>query len=167
MFGQRGGCHRGGSLSRGGRGHPDNDASAVLEHGARGEAAEDGRRTVVYKDGSTYAARPALLVPIRGGPLTLFTATTRAYRLAAMTHSCESYDELKQAMLSLSEGNQAQGFWLVPWKCDAKNEEAIKQETKATIRCYPFEHNQSPPVGKKCFYSGEPATHMALFARAF
>ena len=35
-----------------------------------GEATE-GRRTVVYKDGSTYAARPALLVPIRGGgPLT-------------------------------------------------------------------------------------------------
>ena len=50
-----------------------------------GEAAEDGRRTVVYKDGSTYAARPDLLVPIRGGPLTLFTATTRAYRLAAAT----------------------------------------------------------------------------------
>ena len=22
-------------------------------------------------------------------------------------------------------------------------------------------------AGKKCFYSGEPATHMALFARAF
>ena len=52
----------------------------------RGEATEDGRRTVVYKDGSTYAARPAVLVPIRGGgPLTLFTATTRAYRLAAAT----------------------------------------------------------------------------------
>ena len=51
-----------------------------------GEAAEDGRSTVVYKDGSTYAARPELLVPIRGGgPLTLFTATTRAYRLAAAT----------------------------------------------------------------------------------
>jgi hypothetical protein len=50
-----------------------------------GEAAEDGRRTVMYKDGSTYAARPELLVPIRGGPLTLFTATTRAYRLAAAT----------------------------------------------------------------------------------
>ena len=50
-----------------------------------GEATE-GRRTVVYKDGSTYAARPELLVPIRGGgPLTLFTATTRAYRLAAAT----------------------------------------------------------------------------------
>jgi hypothetical protein len=35
----------------------------------------------------------------------------------------------------------------VPWKCDAENEDKIKAETKATIRCYPFEHNQSPPTG--------------------
>ena len=68
--------------SRGGQRGSRPFATAVV----RGEAAEDGRRTVVYKDGSTYAARPALLVPIRGGgPLTLFTATTRAYRLAAAT----------------------------------------------------------------------------------
>ena len=68
--------------SRGGQRGSRPFAAAVV----RGEAAEDGRRTVVYKDGSTYAARPALLVPIRrGGPLTLFTATTRAYRLAAAT----------------------------------------------------------------------------------
>ena len=44
-----------------------------------------GRRTVRYKDGSTYAARPRLLVPVWGGPLTLFSATTRAYRHAAAT----------------------------------------------------------------------------------
>ena len=68
--------------SRGGQRGSRPFAAAVV----RGEAAEDGRRTVMYKDGSTYAARPALLVPIRGGgPLTLFTATTRAYRLAAAT----------------------------------------------------------------------------------
>jgi hypothetical protein len=35
----------------------------------------------------------------------------------------------------------------VPWKCDADNEDKIKAETKATIRCYPFEHNLSPPTG--------------------
>ena len=122
---------------------------------------------------------------------------TAKERLAAMTRECTSYEELKEAFLTSTEGNQAQGFWLVPWKCDADNEEKIKQveilkrqlcstdrilcrkdlgvlnsenfqqETKATIRCYPFEHNQSPPKDKKCFYSGEPATHMALFARAF
>ena len=63
--------------SRGGQRGSRPFAAAVV----RGEAAEDGRRTVAYKEGSTYAARPALLVPIRGGgPVTLFTATTRAYR---------------------------------------------------------------------------------------
>ena len=68
--------------SRGGQRGSRPFAAAVV----RGEATEDGRRTAVYKDVSTYAARPGLLVPIRGGgPLTLFTATTRAYRLAAAT----------------------------------------------------------------------------------
>jgi prolyl-tRNA synthetase len=57
---------------------------------------------------------------------------------------------------------------LVPWKCDAENEDKIKTECKATIRCYPMEANDAGMhEGKKCFYSGEDATHMALFARAF
>ena len=60
------------------------------------------------------------------------------------------------------------GLYLVPWKCDAENEDKIKEECKATIRCYPLEHNKEGMVdGKVCFYSGEPATHMALFGRAF
>lgn len=61
-----------------------------------------------------------------------------------------------------------QGFYLVSWKDDAKNEAAIKEDCKATIRCYPLELNTPEMLaGRKCFYSGEPATHIALFARAF
>eukprot|EP00607_Mallomonas_marina_P000097 CAMPEP_0182426600 /NCGR_PEP_ID=MMETSP1167-20130531/13110_1 /TAXON_ID=2988 /ORGANISM="Mallomonas Sp, Strain CCMP3275" /LENGTH=510 /DNA_ID=CAMNT_0024608165 /DNA_START=323 /DNA_END=1855 /DNA_ORIENTATION=+ len=59
------------------------------------------------------------------------------------------------------------GFYLVPWHADDVNEEKIKTETRATIRCYPLAHNLSPPIGVKCFYSGKPATHYALFARAY
>lgn len=61
------------------------------------------------------------------------------------------------------------GFYLAPWKCDADNEEKIKQDCKATIRCYPFEHNLvgNGIENEKCFYSGDPATHWAIFARAF
>ena len=66
------------------------------------------------------------------------------------------------------EGKHSIGFFLAPWADNAENEHAVKEETKATIRCYPFAHNQPGCVdGKKCFYSGQPATHMALFARAF
>ena len=60
------------------------------------------------------------------------------------------------------------GFYLVPWCCNRENEAFIKEDCKATIRCYPLELNKNAPEnGVKCFYSGEQATHMAIFARAF
>ena len=42
----------------------------------------------------------------------------------------------------------------------------VKKETKATIRCFPLDQ-QHRVEGKVCFMTGRPATHMALFARAF
>ena len=58
------------------------------------------------------------------------------------------------------------GFFLAPWAADDANEAAIKARTRATIRCYPLAR-QHEAAGKACFFSGAPATHMALFARAF
>lgn len=58
------------------------------------------------------------------------------------------------------------GLFLVPWADNADNEARIKDETKATLRCYPFSE-QHRAEGRTCFFSGEPATHMALFARAY
>ena len=61
----------------------------------------------------------------------------------------------------------AQGGWyLVPWCDDAEAENQIKSETKATIRCFPI-GRQDEAAGQNCFYSGKPATHMALFSRAY
>jgi prolyl-tRNA synthetase len=80
-----------------------------------------------------------------------------------------TYQEMKEAL----ENDEASsydgpGLYLVPWKCDAENEEKIKTECKATIRCYPLDANEAGlHNGKKCFYSGEDATHTALFGRAF
>ena len=58
------------------------------------------------------------------------------------------------------------GLFLVPWFDDAAAEKSIKDETKATIRCFPL-GEQHRAEGRVCFYSGKPATHMALFGRAF
>lgn len=90
-------------------------------------------------------------------------------RLAKKTFRLDSYDTMKSMVEKAGDGDlESAGFYLVPWKCNKANEEAIKGDCKATIRCYPFEHNQAPPAaGTKCFYSGEDATHMAIFARAF
>ncbi len=67
---------------------------------------------------------------------------------------------------SFKEDVEKGGFIQVYWCDDAANEATIKEETRATIRCYPLE-GQEQAVGKTCFYSGRPATHVALFARAY
>jgi prolyl-tRNA synthetase len=90
-------------------------------------------------------------------------------RLEAGITMDATYDEMKAALendeASSYPGN---GLYLVPWKCDSENEEKIKTESKATIRCYPLAENHARSYeGQTCFYSGEDATHMALFGRAF
>ncbi len=90
-------------------------------------------------------------------------------RLAAGINMMATYDQMREA-LEKDEASEfdGPGLYLVPWKCDAANEEKIKDECKATIRCYPTDVNEAEMAkGKKCFYSGEDATHMALFGRAF
>jgi prolyl-tRNA synthetase len=90
-------------------------------------------------------------------------------RLAGGITMDVNYEEMKAALendeASSYPGN---GLFLVPWKCDTDNEMKIKEECKATIRCYPLKENQEGlHKGNKCFYSGDDATHMALFGRAF
>jgi prolyl-tRNA synthetase len=80
-----------------------------------------------------------------------------AARLAERTYPIDSYAELKEKI----EGG---GFFRVNWCDDAANEATIKEETRATIRCYPLD--AAAPSGP-CFYSGRPATHVAVFARAY
>lgn len=86
--------------------------------------------------------------------------------LKSRTYRVKSYHEMKRHIES-ADVNSA-GFYLVPWKCDAKNEVLIKEDCKATIRCYPFLDNFHPPTeDTNCFYSGLPATHYALFGRSY
>jgi prolyl-tRNA synthetase len=80
-----------------------------------------------------------------------------------------TYSEMRDALVNdEATAYPGHGLFLVPWKCDAANEETIKQECKATIRCYPLSENEGGlHAGQKCFYCGADATHMALFGRAF
>jgi prolyl-tRNA synthetase len=90
-------------------------------------------------------------------------------RLAAGITTDATYEEMKTALESDEASSYpGRGLYLVPWKCNAENEDTIKTECKATIRCYPIAENEAGMhEGKKCFYSGDDATHMALFGRAF
>lgn len=45
------------------------------------------------------------------------------------------------------------------------NEELkVKEETGATIRCFPFEQ---PEGAKKCLMTGNPADEVAIFAKSY
>jgi prolyl-tRNA synthetase len=98
----------------------------------------------------------------------LFSAASDRLRTGIRTENV-SYGEMRDALANDEAGvYPGCGLFLVPWKCDAENEAKIKEECKATIRCYPLKENDEKLyAGQKCFYSGEDATHMALFGRAF
>jgi len=56
------------------------------------------------------------------------------------------------------------GFILAHWDGTPATEEAIKEKTKATIRCIPL--NNTPEEGK-CILTGKPSKERVLFARAY
>ena len=78
------------------------------------------------------------------------------YRLAN-TREVDSYDDFKE---EIKKG----GFLLCHWDGTAETEEKIKAETKATIRCIPFESN---PVAGKCMVTGRPSKQRVIFAIAY
>ncbi|MFN3382572.1 MAG: proline--tRNA ligase, partial [Runella zeae] len=53
---------------------------------------------------------------------------------------------------------------LAHWDGTSETEEKIKEETKATIRCIPFD---APHEEGKCILTGKPSSQRVLFARAY
>lgn len=74
----------------------------------------------------------------------------------AHTRDTRTYDELKAAV----EAGFAFSFWCGNSDCEAR----IKEETRATIRCIPFDQ---PSEGGSCVYCGKPAAERCLFARGY
>ena len=56
------------------------------------------------------------------------------------------------------------GFISAHWDGTSETEEAIKEKTKATIRCIPLDNAQEEGV---CILSGKPSIQRVLFARAY
>lgn len=59
----------------------------------------------------------------------------------------------------------AAGQWARTWWSGSDDDErAIKEKTKATVRCIPIDQ---PGGSDRCFYTGEDASEVALFAKAY
>ena len=80
----------------------------------------------------------------------------RKYR-EEMTTTADTYEEFKE---KIENG----GFILAHWDGTPETEEKIKEETKATIRCIPFEGDTTPGV---CMVTGKPSARRVIFARSY
>ncbi|MDR0686860.1 MAG: proline--tRNA ligase [Dysgonamonadaceae bacterium] len=76
---------------------------------------------------------------------------------ASQTFTIETYDEFKH---KIEEG----GFLLAHWDGTAETETLIKEETKATIRCIPFDGDKT---SGRCMVTGKPSVGRVVFARSY
>ena len=70
----------------------------------------------------------------------------------------DNYEEFKELLETKG------GFYLCHWDGTAETEEKIKADTKATIRCIPFD---SPEEEGKDMISGKPSHRRVLIAKAY
>ena len=73
------------------------------------------------------------------------------------THMVKDFDDFKNI---ISNG----GFVRCGWDGSSETEAKIKQDTKATIRCIPFDED---PGGLTCVLTGQKAKHEVIFAKAY
>ena len=76
---------------------------------------------------------------------------------ASMTRKVDTWEEFKTEI-------EKNGFLLCHWDGTPETEERIKEETKATIRCIPYD---APEEEGKCIYSGKPSHRRVVFARSY
>ncbi len=112
----------------------------------------DTREKMFLSKSDLMNSIPKLLEDIQSG---LFEQA-KAFR-DKNTFTVSNYDEFKSI---IKNG----GFVRCGWDGNPETEEAVKEETKATIRCIPFDESHS---GLNCIYSGKPARHEVIYARAY
>ncbi|HET9055018.1 MAG TPA: proline--tRNA ligase, partial [Cyclobacteriaceae bacterium] len=83
----------------------------------------------------------------------------KAFKLReTMTTRVDNFTDFKKVM------EEKGGFILAHWDGTPETEAAIKEETKATIRCIPLDAAEETGV---CVYSGKPSSKRVLFAQAY
>jgi prolyl-tRNA synthetase len=75
----------------------------------------------------------------------------------AHVRTADSYDQFKTLI-------EEPGFVWAHWDGTRATEDRVQQETKATIRCIPFDGPQTPG---NCMVTGAPSSRPVLFARAY
>ncbi len=124
---------------------------------AQGTAAL-ARRDVPGREGKQFEAQDGLVDRV--------LALLAEIQVALLTRATRFRDDNTQDVTTYAELQTAiqTGFARGWWAGSRADEERIKEETKATLRCLPLEQPEGPGV---CFFTGRPADRVAIFARAY
>lgn len=124
-----------------------------LENGTVEVARRDTKEKQIMKFDQIATDVPALLDAIQSN------IYQRALNFRnTTTTKADTYEEFKKLL------DDKGGFVLAHWDGTKETEAAIKEETKATIRCIPLDAKDEVGV---CIYSGKPSGRRVLFARAY
>ncbi len=124
-----------------------------LENGTVEVARRDTKEKKVMKMDEVAQVIPALLNEIQDN----IYAKALRFRNEKTT-VVNSYGDLKKVL------DEKGGFVSAHWDGTVETEAAIKEQTKATIRCIPLDAEEE---SGKCVFSGKPSTRRVLFARAY
>jgi prolyl-tRNA synthetase len=103
------------------------------------------------------AGAPARIAEMLKAMQTDLLERARKFR-DANTYEVNSYDEFKKKI------EEPGGFFLAHWDGTRETEDRIAADTKATIRCIPF--NRTQETGK-CMVTGKPSEGRVVFAKAY
>jgi len=124
-----------------------------LENGTVEVARRDTKQKQVIKLSEVATAVPALLDEIQQN----IYQRALTFRDDMITE-VSSYDEFKKVL------DEKGGFVSAHWDGTVETETAIKDDSKATIRCIPLNAREEAGV---CVFSGKPSSKRVLFARAY
>lgn len=118
------------------------------------------RRDMLGPEGKSVVSQNGLAETIR---TTLESIQANLFQRALQfregnTHPVENYQAFKEVL------EEKGGFLRVHWAGTSEDEDRIKDETKATIRCFPLDKGEEHG---KCFYTGKETERIAIFARAY
>lgn len=117
------------------------------------------RRDILGRDGKQFIAQAGIVAAVRDLLTDIHNnmlAQATEFR-EQNTHEISTYEQF--------QGVIADGGWAVGWWAGSDDDERrLKDETGATLRCFPLDQ---PDGAGQCFFTGAAAERVAIFSKAY
>ena len=109
-----------------------------------------------------FGGNPLAVIPDAAGLAEDDLQRIARERMESQMVTLDTWDEF----LAAFAGDQSTFAWC-HWDGTAETEAAIKEQTKATIRCVPLAGQGPDPEPGTCIFSGRPSARRELIAKAY